>query len=85
MCTPKGTPKGSPDLWSLPVAMILLLLYYYDNKKKKRECTSGHAQNITTQRKIISKIDLAGFSLCHLGMVETIVTIISLTPVLVQK
>ena len=36
----------------------------------------------TTQREIISKIDLTGFSLRHLGMVVTIVTIISLTPVI---
>jgi hypothetical protein len=35
-----------------------------------------------TQREIISKIDLTGFSLRHLGMVVTIVTIISLTPVI---
>jgi hypothetical protein len=37
----------------------------------------------TTQREIISKIDLTGFSLRHLGMEVTIVTIISLTPVVI--
>jgi hypothetical protein len=37
----------------------------------------------TTQREIISKINLTGFSLRHLGMVVTIVTIISLTPLTV--
>ena len=26
MRTPKGTPKGLRDLWSLPVAMVLVLL-----------------------------------------------------------
>ena len=35
---PKGTPKGSSDLWSHPVIMVLLL------RKKARE-KSGHAQN----------------------------------------
>jgi hypothetical protein len=39
----------------------------------------------TTQREIISKIDLTGFSLRHLGMVVTIVTIISLTPVIIAS
>ena len=42
-------------------------------------CNTVH--KYTTQREIISKIDLTGFSLRHLGMVVTIVTIISLTPV----
>ena len=53
MRTPKGTPKGSRDLWSLPVAMVLILLYYilyyYYSKKKTRrkiracaEHTSGY-------------------------------------------
>ena len=41
MRTPKGTPKGSRDLWSLPVALVLVLpyyiLYYYSKKKKTRE------------------------------------------------
>ena len=44
--TPKGTPKGSDDLWSHPVAM--LLLYYYF--KKKRGGKIGHAQNILSVR-----------------------------------
>jgi hypothetical protein len=46
--TPKGSLKGSHDLWSLPVAMVLVLLYYilyYYSKKKMRE-KAGHAQNI---------------------------------------
>jgi hypothetical protein len=38
----------------------------------------------TTQREIISKIDLTGFSLRHLGMAVTIVTNISLTPVILE-
>ena len=42
--TPKGSSKGSRNLRSLPVAMVLVLLYY--SKKKRTECTSGHAQNI---------------------------------------
>jgi hypothetical protein len=36
---------------------------------------------LPTESEIISKIDLAGFSLRHLGMVVRIVTIISLTSV----
>ena len=36
----KGTPKGSSDLWSHPVAMLL------PHKKKKRGKKSGHAQNL---------------------------------------
>jgi hypothetical protein len=28
MCTSKGIPKGSRDLWSLPLAMILVLLHF---------------------------------------------------------
>jgi hypothetical protein len=49
MCTHKGTPKGSRDLRSLPIAMVLVLLYYilyyYYSKTKTRE-KAGHAQNI---------------------------------------
>ena len=37
---PKGTPKGSSDLWSHPVAMLLLL-----RKTKTRE-KAGHAHNL---------------------------------------
>ena len=37
--TLKGTPKGSRDIWLLPVAMVLALLYsilhYYYIKKKR--------------------------------------------------
>ena len=43
------TPKGSSDLWSLPVAMVLVLLYYilyYCSSKKKTRGETGHAQNI---------------------------------------
>jgi hypothetical protein len=47
-------------------------IYFYQHTIRK----------YTTQREIISKIDLTGFSLRHLGMVVTIVTIISLTPVI---
>jgi hypothetical protein len=31
MRRPKGIPKGSSDLWLLPVAMLLVLLYYLYN------------------------------------------------------
>ena len=34
MRTPKGTPKGSRDRRSLPVAMVLVVLYYCYSKKK---------------------------------------------------
>jgi hypothetical protein len=43
MHTPKGTPKGSSDLWSHPVAMLLLL-------RKKRGGKAGHAQNLLPVR-----------------------------------
>ena len=45
MRTPKGTPKESRDLWSLPVAMVLVLLYYlyYNYSKKKARETEKSA------------------------------------------
>ena len=52
MRTPKGTPKSSRDLMSLPVAMVLVLLYYilyyyYSKLKKGRETlTSGHVTDV---------------------------------------
>jgi hypothetical protein len=44
MHTPKGTPKGSSDLRSHLVAMLLLL------RKKKRGEKAGHAQNLLPVR-----------------------------------
>ena len=44
MRTPEGTPKGSRDLRSLPVAMVLYYIYYYSKKKTRGK--AGHAQNI---------------------------------------
>ena len=41
--TPKGTPKGSSDFRSLPVAMLLLL-------RKKTGGKAGHAQNLLPVR-----------------------------------
>ena len=44
-----GHPKGSRDLRSLPVVLVLVLLYYilyyYYSKKKTRE-KAGHVQNM---------------------------------------
>ena len=54
---------------------ILLLVWIYSYQHT--------VHKYTTQREIISKIDLTGFSLRHLGIVVTIVTIISLTPVVI--
>jgi hypothetical protein len=47
MRTPEGTLKGSRDLRSLPVAMVLVLLYYiyYYSKKK-----AGHTEYTSGQK-----------------------------------
>ena len=50
MRTHKGTPKGSRDLRSLPVAMVLVLLYYIFYDCYKRGGEAGHAQNMLPVR-----------------------------------